>query len=269
MTTVQPYAVSQRPALILAVPPAGRSHRDRISLRSALIRAKKIAANYNARLRKIARHIDDIVKGFDASTEAGQRAIQSHLSRYADILTPWAEASADRMVAEIADADKQRWRRMSEEIGRGIEREIQATNVAPAMAQMKVDQVRLIRSLPTDASARVNRLVTEGITKGTRASAIAEQIYETGLVTRSRADTIARTETGRVATTLQMARAQAVGSTHFRWRTAGDTDVRPSHRRLNGQIFAWNDPPVCDDPDLKALPGCIFNCRCFAEPIID
>lgn len=259
----------RQPVLIHAVAPTSQAHRDRISARSALIRIKKITERYGSHLRKIARHIDDIVKGFDASTAEGQRLIQGHLRRYSETLDHWAEAAAARMVAEVADADRQRWRRMSQEIGRGIEREIQSANVAPAMAQMKADQVRLIKSLPADASERVNRLVAEGLSQGRRAEAIASDIYQTGLVTRSRASTIARTECGRAATTLQAARAQSVGSTHFKWVTAGDTDVRPSHKRLNGTMHRWDDPPVCDEPDLRALPGCIFNCRCLAVPIID
>lgn len=260
---------TKAPVLIHAVAPNTRAHRDRISARSALIRIKKITERYGSHLRKIARHIDDIVKGFDASTTEGQRLIQGHLRRYGDTLDHWAEAAASRMVAEVADADRQRWRRMSQEIGRGIEREIQSANVAPAMAQMKSDQIRLIRSLPNDASERVNRLVTEGLAKGERADSIAAKIYETGLVTKSRASTIARTECGRAATTLQAARAQSVGSTHFRWVTAGDSDVRASHKRLNGTVHRWDSPPICDEPDLRALPGCIFNCRCIAVPLID
>lgn len=256
----------------MAVLPMGVGHRDRATVqtaRSILIRLKAATERYGRQLRKIARHIDDIVKGFDATSPAGQGAIRRHLQQYAEVLTPWAESTADRMVAEIAAADSQRWARMSETIGKGVAREIRSAPIAPVMAQMKAEQVALIRSLPTEAAERVNRLVVEGLAKGTRTDALAKQIYETGSVTRSRANLIAQTETSRAATTLQMARAQHAGSTHFYWRTVGDSDVRPGHRKLNGKIFAWADPPVCDAPDLKALPGCIFNCRCFAEPIIN
>jgi SPP1 gp7 family putative phage head morphogenesis protein len=257
------------PVLIHAVAPNSRAHRDRISARSAFIRIKKITERYGSQLRKIARHVDDIVKGFDAATAEGQRLIQSHLRRYTETLDHWADAAAERMVAEVAAADQQRWRRISQEIGRGIEREIQTANVAPAMAQMKADQVRLIRSLPAGASERVNRLVTEGLAKGERAEGIAAKIYETGAVTKSRASLIATTEIGRAATTLQMARAQAAGSTSYVWRTAGDSDVRHDHKILDGQIFRWDSPPVADQRSgARAHPGCIYRCRCIAIPVI-
>lgn len=262
-------SMASLPVLANAVPnyhPRIR-HNDRVSVRSAFIRAKKLSQRYAARLRGIAKTIDHLIRGFDATTLHGQTLIQASLLRYREVLTPWAEATADTFVKEVAAADQQGWRRMSAEIGRGIEREIQSAPVAPVMAQMKQDQVRLIRSLPEEAALRVNRLVSEGISKGVRAETIAKDIYETGSVTRARADLIARTETGRVATTLQAARAQHAGSDTFEWVTASDYDVRPSHKRLSGTVHRWDQPPVCDSPDIRGLPGTTFNCRCFAKPL--
>lgn len=246
-----------------------RAHRDRISARSAFIRLKKITQQYGIQLRKIARHVDDIVKGFDASTPEGQRLIQGHLRRYGDTLDHWAQSAADLMVSRVAAADGERWRRQSREIGAGLEREIRSANIAPAMAQMKADQVRLIKSLPAEAADRVYQVALKGVTNGLRAEAIADEIYQTGAVTRSRASLIAETEISRSATTLQMARAQSVGSTAYIWRTAGDRVVRHDHAVLNGQTFRWDDPPIADQRSgARAHPGCIYRCRCIAEPII-
>lgn len=251
--------------------PPGR-HRDRAQAKSAratLRLAKALTEKYGRQLRKIARHIDDIVRGFDAGSEAGRRAIQAHLQRYSATLAPWAEANADRMLAEVAAADGKRWRRLSAEIGRGIEREIQSAPVADAFARMKADQVRLITSLPSEAAERVHSLVVEGLSKGVRSDEIAAQIYETGSVSRSRADLIARTEVSRAATTFQMSRAQHVGSPGYIWRTSEDSDVRHDHRLLAGKVFRWDDPPVADRrTGAKAHPGCIYRCRCYAETLL-
>lgn len=241
-------------------------HGDRVSLRSAFIRAKKLQARYASRLRGVARAIDHLVKGFDASTALGQSLIQAALIRYRDVLHPWAEAAADTFVKEVAAADSQAWRRLSAEIGRGVTREVESAPIAPVMAQLKREQVELITSLPTEAAERVADRVRNGIAQGLRAEQVAAEIYETGEVTRSRAALIARTETGRAATTLQAARAQHAGSQTFVWRTAGDVDVRKSHKALSGTVHRWDTPPVCDAPGIRALPGCTFNCRCYAEP---
>jgi len=90
-----------------------------------------------------------------------------------------------------------------------------------------------------------------------------------------RARLIARTETARAASVLVRTRAEAIGSTTYRWRTSGDWKVRPSHRAceredregLGKGVYRWADPPLTDAPDYHAHPGEIFNCRCVAIPI--
>lgn len=48
-------------------------------------------------------------------------------------------------------------------------------------------------------------------------------------------------------------------TTHYIWRTRGDSKVRPSHAANDGKIFAWDDPPP------TGHPGEDFGCRCRAE----
>ncbi|TXN34019.1 phage head morphogenesis protein [Methylobacterium sp. WL19] len=223
--------------------------------------------SYGARLRKIARHIGDIVTGFDLSTPQGAVFIGSALRRYADMLDPWARSVGARMVAEVAAADKLGWRRLSTVMGRALHREIEEAPTGQAMRASMERQVTLIKSLPLDAAERVHRLTVEGISQGRRADEIARDIMATGEVTKSRATLIARTEVSRTATELTKARAEYVGSTEFIWRTAGDGDVRDSHKRLNGKVFRWDAPPECD-PGHHALPGGIWNCRCYPEAVI-
>jgi SPP1 gp7 family putative phage head morphogenesis protein len=116
------------------------------------------------------------------------------------------------------------------------------------------------------AYERVHKLTLEGLSNGTRAKAIAAEIMRSGDVSESRAMLIARTEVARTSTEFTRARAEQIGSTHFIWRTARDRDVRQSHAHLEGKTFRWDAPPECD-PGHHALPGCIWNCRCWAEPV--
>lgn len=200
--------------------------------------------------------------------EASTASLIDQLAKYGRLITPWAQSVATRMIGEVANKDRDAWRAHSAEMGRLLHEEIESAPTGAAMRQLLNEQTALITSLPTEAAERVRLLTLEGITNATRAEDVAREIMRTGDVTQSRALTIARTEVSRTATTLTQVRAQHVGSTHFTWRTAGDSDVRPSHRTLNRRVFAWNDPPECD-PGFRALPGCIFNCRCVAIPIID
>lgn len=171
------------------------------------------------------------------------------------------------MVTEVAQRDERSWFKIADQMGRGLRQEIANAPVGEVMRVRQAEQVKLITSLPREAAERVHHMTREGIVRGWRADQIAAEIMKTGDVTKARADLIARTEVGRTSTLLTQARAEHVGSTHFIWRTAGDSDVRASHKALNGKTFRWDDPPECD-PGHHALPGAIWNCRCFAEPVI-
>lgn len=170
------------------------------------------------------------------------------------------------MIAEVAARDLKTWTETSKEIGSLLRQEIAESAVGRAMRESLDRQTALITSLPTEAAQRVRDLTIEGISKGTRASEIAAKIMETGEVTKSRANLIARTETSGTATELTKARAESIGSTGYIWRTSGDSDVRPSHRKMAGQFVAWGDPPTLDG--MTGHAGGLPNCRCWPDPVL-
>lgn len=231
------------------------------------MKSRRAEKSYSAQLRKIARVVGDIITGFGRITPDNEAALRDALNRYADMLDNWAHAVARRMLADVSARDERAWMRVSQEMGAEIGRIVRETPVGDVMRERMAAQVDLIKSLPRDAAERVHRLVIEAQENGARAEQIAKEIMRTGHVTESRARLIARTEVGRASAELQRARAEAIGSTQFIWRTSRDSDVRPSHRKLEGKVFRWDTPPECD-PGHHALPGAIFNCRCYAEPVI-
>jgi SPP1 gp7 family putative phage head morphogenesis protein len=235
--------------------------------KSVFIRARKVEEGYSRRLRKIAAHIGELVNAmYDPDDPVATRHISDALDRYGMLLEPWARAVGSRMVAEVNARDKRAWRETSAEISRLMQAQLSDTAVGALTRQRLDDQVSLITSLPRDAAERVRKLTLEGITQGTRANQIAAEIMRSGEVSRSRANTIARTEVSRTGTEFTRARAESVGSTHFIWRSSRDGDVRKSHKALDGKTFRWDDPPECD-PGHHALPGAIYNCRCWPEPV--
>lgn len=54
----------------------------------------------------------------------------------------------------------------------------------------------------------------------------------------------------------------ARGIASYRWRTVGDSRVRPTHRANEGQIFTWQNAPA------TGHPGHEHNCRCSAIPLL-
>lgn len=236
--------------------------------------ASRLEKEYTRSLRQVTRQIDAIVKGMQKKDGAiDSNALQDMLNKYAQILKPWAESVAEKMIARIAKKDESSWIKLGREMGRELRKELDNAPTGEALRKYLNEQVHLITSLPIDAGKRVHKLALEGISEGRRYEDIVKDILDTGRVTESRARLIARTETARVASGLTKARAEHVGSTHYIWRTVGDADVREGHKEMNGKVCEWANPPLVNEGTkesprwMKHGPGSIWNCRCFASPI--
>ena len=193
------------------------------------------------------------------------------LERYAEALTPWATRTAGAMLLEVDQRDRDAWRSLGSAISDQLHRDLATAQVGGAMGMLLESQVRLIKSLPIEAARRVHDLTVRGLEGSVRYSEIAKEILRSGEVTESRAILIARTEVARTATTLTKVRAQAVGSTHYTWETSRDGAVRPGHRAMQGKVCEWDNPPAVQENNriMHFHPGSVWNCRCWARPIID
>ncbi|WP_244254245.1 phage minor head protein [Burkholderia vietnamiensis] len=192
--------------------------------------------------------------------------IEHLLRRYAEALGPWAEVTAARMLDDLNRRDEQAWMQQAQEMSRALRDELRRAPTGETMRALMAEQVTLIKSIPLEAAKRVHRLTIEALEDGTRAAQISKAIQESGEVAKSRADLIARTEVSRAATSLTEARALHVGSPGYFWRTSGDSDVRDSHRKMNGQFVRWDDPPTLDG--MTGHAGQFPNCRCWCEVVV-
>ncbi|KVT68913.1 phage minor head protein [Burkholderia ubonensis] len=225
---------------------------------------------YSLQLRKIAEQVGVLVNGFPQGDPQWAPTIEELLRRYAEALAPWAEATAARMLADLNRRDEQAWMQQAADMSRALRDEIQNAATGETLRALMAEQVTLIKSIPLEAAERVHQLTIEGMVDSTRAAQISKAIQESGQVAKSRADLIARTEVSRAATSLTEARARSVGSTHYIWRTSGDSDVRAGHRAMEGKVCAWDEPPEVEENGkyMRFHPGQIWNCRCWAEPVI-
>lgn len=262
-----------------------RERNERLRRRSeeTFSQTRNAQASYGRQLRRIAEQIARIVQhyhpeGSDAPIPPGAQArLEQAMGRYAEAITPWARATASRMLAEVNRRDLTAWRNYTSEMGEELRRQIQTAPIGEAVQELLQQQVDLISSLPWDAARRIQELSLESLTSGARYPERTGEVEELFKQTypqateewlRNRATLIARTETARAASLLTQARAEHVGSEAYVWKTAGDARVRLSHRRLNGTSQKWDDPPLSDPPDHHSHPGQIWNCRCVALPII-
>lgn len=243
----------------------------RLAARERFRTSKRAAAAYEKQLKQVAKHIGDLIEGMaPGGYVVGNNAerIKSSLNEYSKLLRPWAESVSSRMIAEADQRNKKAWLELSREMGQNLRHEFQTAPTGETYQSLMQEQVKLITSLPLDAAERVHNLTMQAMAEGRRASEIAAEVAKSGEVSKSRAMLIARTETSRTAVNLTEARAKYVGSEGYIWRTAGDADVRDRHKHLEGTYHRWDDPPVAGERGERAHAGCIYNCRCFPEPIL-
>jgi SPP1 gp7 family putative phage head morphogenesis protein len=239
-----------------------RKARERFQL------AERLEREYMRSLRLLTRQIDHMVKGLAPKGVVKNAAeLQSMLRQYSRTIEPWARTVAEKIFLRISRKDEAAWAKLGKEMGRGLRKELNSVPRQQFIEEFLNEQVRLITSLPIEAAERVNQLTMEAAIQGTRASEVAKQILETGKVTENRARLIARTEIARTASGITIERAKHVGSTHYVWRTSGDSDVRESHKKLNGKMFAFAEPPEVE-PGQRYHAGQFPNCRCYVEPVI-
>ncbi len=174
------------------------------------------------------------------------------------------------MLTEVNARDLDAWQRLGRAISSQLSHDIRRTPVGEYMRERLTDQVTLIQSLPIQAARRVHRLTMRGLEDSRRSKDIAQDILRSGDVAETRATLIARTEVARTASVLMQARCYHNGITHYIWRTAEDEDVRLGHRAMEGKVIAWAYPPAVDENGriMHHHAGCIWNCRCWPEPII-
>lgn len=236
--------------------------------RERFLRLRVGEGAYARQLKQVAEQVGALVKGLAPDGVVEDLPELEHLlNRYAELMHPWARKVAGRMLADVGQRDQKAWIAAGREIGRELGREVREADTGQVTAEMLDLQVDLITSLPRQAAQRVHELTLKGMEGGVRAAELSEEILRSGDVTKSRAMLIARTEVARTAFEFTRARALKLGSEAYVWRTSLDSDVRRSHRQMEGKIIAWDDAPTLSD-NTTTHAGCIYNCRCWAEPIL-
>jgi SPP1 gp7 family putative phage head morphogenesis protein len=221
-------------------------------------------------LKKIAKASGHIVEHHvDGHQIVNEPAMKKALADYSRAVTPWAKRQSQKLLGATLkriNSDKS-YREHAKRIGKVLSEELFERENGLVVMSLLNEQVNLIQSIPLEAGERAQKLAMEAVAGGRRADEIASELMKTTEVTEARAKLIARTETARANTALNLARATEVGSTQYTWVTSGDASVRDSHKKMNGKVFEWDNPPTLSDGET-GHPGTFPNCRCYAEPIL-
>jgi SPP1 gp7 family putative phage head morphogenesis protein len=129
------------------------------------------------------------------------------------------------------------------------------------------ENATLISNIPTRQAASLESGILSAVARGARVEEIASFVDDRFGDMETNAETIARTETGKLYSDLNQYRMRELGVGKYIWATVGDDRVRPSHRDQDGKTFSWDEPPLVDGEE--AHPGQQINCRCVALPVIE
>lgn len=130
------------------------------------------------------------------------------------------------------------------------------------------ENVNLIKTIPFEALDRMKSIIEDGYLNGSTTTKIVRQIQNAYGTSKRHANLIARDQVAKLNGRIQKAQQQDAGITEYKWCTCGDGRVRSSHKKLNGEIFKWSDPPVTDG-GRKCHPGEDYQCRCIARPVFN
>lgn len=133
----------------------------------------------------------------------------------------------------------------------------------PKMEDWVENNTDLITNIKAKTLNDVRQIVRNGIDEGRLQRDMAKDITAAMETTKARGILIARDQVGKMFGSMTKARNEDAGLTHFVWVDAGDSRVRPEHRRLNGNTYSW----ALGADGL--YPGMAVQCRCVASGVMN
>lgn len=151
--------------------------------------------------------------------------------------------------------------------------------MSDALEEWTKTDLRLIKNLSDEYIKRIETSVLEAVQTGRR----PEDLYLDILKTNSnlginRAKLIASDQTSKLLGLINQYRSQALGLEKYKWLTARDERVRPTHKQAEGKIGIWNDSTKwVEDGKLvprngagdESHPGHSVRCRCTSASVWD
>lgn len=190
-------------------------------------------------------------------------ALDADLRKYSLSVESWASEFWLRYDGKISQSIARDFKRV------GLVVDPQSPMVRAAVERLHREQVNLIKTLPLDASKQAQDLARRAAMEtGQRAETMIDQLR--GLKSgypQYAARRLARTEVAKAQAALVQSQSAELGIKQYVWRTVKDGAVRESHAHMDGKICSWDSPPEVE-PGQFYHPGGIYNCRCYAEPIL-
>ena len=130
------------------------------------------------------------------------------------------------------------------------------------IAQSYTNNMRFyIKDFEEKRIAEMRRKIAQMVLDGYRTDHIQKMLeQEYGIMSR-KAEFLAQNETTIMLAQYKRVTYQEMGFEKFIWSTILDGREREEHKKLNGKIFRYDDPPIIDErTGQRGLPGETYNC---------
>lgn len=150
-----------------------------------------------------------------------------------------------------------------------IQPELDVQRKAQLAADYNQNMKLYIKKFSEQSIVSLREVVEENSMQGYRFDRLKDVIKQRYGVTANKAKFLARQETSLFQAKFRANRFEQAGVKNYRWATAHDERVRDDHKRLNGKVFSYQNPPIQDrNTGERGNPGEGYNCRCLDIPIL-
>ena len=110
--------------------------------------------------------------------------------------------------------------------------------------------------------------VEENAKTGYRFDTLIDRIKHQYSTTQSKAEFLARQETGLYMAKFRRESLTSVGVNGYVWHARSASLTRPAHWALNNRLYLYSQPPVTSPDGRHNNPGEDFNCLCVDRPVL-
>lgn len=138
-----------------------------------------------------------------------------------------------------------------------------------AMNATIVENVSLIKSIPSQYLTDVQGIVMRGFSQGRDLKDISDDLQSRYGVTKRRAALIARDQSNKLSATVTQARRVELGLFEAIWvHSGGGKEPRPSHVKAGRDKQKFDVRKGCLIDGEYILPGTEINCRCSSRTVL-
>lgn len=158
------------------------------------------------------------------------------------------------------------------DMDRDLKKSLKDISIVPEFTKEQLERIstdytqnmqKWIRDWTAEEIVKLREAVQKQTLTGVRYDSLAKTIEASYGVSKSKAKFLARQETHLYMVAIKKERYLDAGVSKYKWQTVVGSSkhpVRPMHKRLDGKIFDWNNPPITDEKGNRNHPGQDYNC---------